>query len=172
MRAGVAVSLLMLACGARAELVVIYDNGHTAPLAPLLEVFRDEAPTAPPAIRAVPDLGAADLARLLPIRTPELTPGPLTPRALVLPNGATIPRPLFLVGADSRSRQWLAQHRTKLLEIGAVGMLVQAESLEEIRAIADLAQGLAILPASASDIARHLQLDRLPVLISSRGIEQ
>lgn len=172
MRAGVAVSLLVLGCSARAELVVIYDSGHTTPLAPLLEVFRDEAPTAPPAIRAVPDLGAADLARLLPIRTPELTPGPLTPRPLALPKGATIPRPLFLVGADPRSRHWLAEHRARLLAIGAIGMLVQAESLEDVHAIARLAQGLPILPASASDIARHLKLDRVPVLISSRGIEQ
>ena len=64
-----------------AELTVIYDSGNTQPIAPFLEVF--EAPDAPPPRLTMPQpplLGAADLANLLPIRSPGLTPGRVTPR--------------------------------------------------------------------------------------------
>ena len=57
-------------------------------------------------------------------------------------------------------------------DIGAVGMLVQAETREDLRAIAELADGLSILPASASDIVKALGISHYPVLISARGIEQ
>ena len=70
-----------------------------------------------------------------------------------------------------RSRRWLAQHRERLAEIGAVGMLVQAESVGDLKAIARIADGLPILPAPASDIARVLGIEHFPVLISRRGIE-
>lgn len=96
----------------------------------------------------------------------------MSPRPLSLPNGAALPRPLFLIGADSRSRHWLEMHRERLAEIHAVGMLVDADSKADLEAIAAIARGLPILPASATDIAESLGLKHIPVLISRRGIEQ
>lgn len=154
-----------------AELAVIYDSGATKPLARYLEAF-SELTAAAVETQPGDDLGVADLSRLLPIRTPALTPGPVTPRPLSLPNGATLPRPLFLIGADPQSRQWLEMHRERLAEIHAVGMLVNAESVADLEAIAAIARGLPILPAAATDIAESLGLKHIPVLISRRGIEQ
>jgi integrating conjugative element protein (TIGR03765 family) len=51
-------------------------------------------------------------------------------------------------------------------------MLVQADTLEDLRTIAELADGLPILPASASDIAKALGVSHYPVLISTHAIEQ
>jgi integrating conjugative element protein (TIGR03765 family) len=51
-------------------------------------------------------------------------------------------------------------------------MLVQAETLEDLRVIAELANGLSILPASGSDIAKALGISHYPVLISTHSIEQ
>ena len=159
---------------ARAELSIIYDSGNTQPLAPFLAVFGETPPTAP--AQGSPnepgDLGTADLSRLLPIRSSGLTSGLVTRRALTLPNNGALPRPFFLIGADERSRAWLAMHHDQLLAIGAVGMLVQADSVRDLEAIARLADGLPILPASATDIAKALGLQHFPVLISRRGIEQ
>lgn len=157
---------------ALAELAVIYDSGATEPLAPYLEAFGELPPAAPVEAQPSTRLGAADLSRLLPIRTPALTPGPVSPRPLSLPNGATLPRPFFLIGADPQSRHWLETHREPLAEIHAVGMLVNAESAADLEAIAGIARGLPILPASATDIAQALGLEHIPVLISRRGIEQ
>jgi integrating conjugative element protein (TIGR03765 family) len=81
-------------------------------------------------------------------------------------------RPFFMIGSDSWSRQWLQVHRDSLKEIGAVGMLVQADTLADLRAIAELADDLSILPASGADIAQALGISHYPVLISAQGIEQ
>jgi len=66
----------------------------------------------------------------------------------------------------------LSQYRDRLLEIGAVGMLVQAETTADLEAIAKIGQGLQIMPASGSDIARALGIKHYPILVSKEGIEQ
>ena len=154
---------------ARAELTVIYDSGHTQPIAPFLEVFEsaEGMPQQNP-IPTKPRLGAADPKAWLPIQSPGLSLGPVQARAHDRP----FTRPFFLMGSDTRSRQWLQTHRERLKEIGAVGMLVQAETMEDLRMIARLADGLSILPASGSDIAKALGVSHYPVLISAHGIEQ
>ena len=113
-------------------------------------------------------MGAAELERLLPIRSPGLTPG----RVARLDSKRPFARPFFLIGSDGLSREWFATHRDRLAEIGAVGMLVEAETLDDLHAIAAIADGLPILPASASDIAEALGLSHYPVLITKDGIEQ
>lgn len=163
----------LLCSAVRAGIAVIYDSGTTQPLAPLLGVFGEAPAMAPierpqsPAAR-----GAADTSRLLPIRSPGLTPGPVTRRPVTLPNNGTLTQPFFLIGSDEKSRAWLVTHRGRLETIGAVGMLVQADSVADLEAIAALADGLPILPAPASDIARSLGIQHFPVLISRLGIEQ
>ena len=170
---GIWLSILMAPSLASAELTVIYDSGKTQPLAPFLEVFdegdsQEKGPqisTSPPETQA---LGAADIERLLPIHSPGLTPGRVEPQTIQQP----FARPFFLIGSDPFSREWLAIHRDRLSEIGAVGMLVEAATLDDLRAIAEIAQGLPILPASANDIAEALDLVHYPVLITKDGIEQ
>jgi len=62
-------------------------------------------------------------------------------------------RPFFLIGSDALSRQWLLEHRDRLKAIGAVGMLVQADTRDDLRTIAELAVGLSMQRAPARDIA-------------------
>jgi integrating conjugative element protein (TIGR03765 family) len=169
---GAALVLPSLVSGvARSELEVIYDSGTTQPLAPFLEIFGG-TPTPRAAVRSGDDLGAADTSRLLPIRSPGLTPGLVARRQVKLSDPGRIPRPFFLIGSDLRSREWLATHRDRLEQLGAVGMLVQADSVEDLEEMARIAEGLPVLPASATDIARALGLEHFPVLVSRRGIEQ
>ena len=154
---------------AGAALTVIYDNGNTQPIAPFLEAFEsaDESPQQSP-VSKKPQLGAADPQAWLPIQSPGLTLGLVQTRSHDRP----FARPFFLIGSDAHSQQWLQDHRERLKEIGAVGMLVQADTLEDLRTIAALADGLSILPASASDIAQALGISHYPVLISAHAIEQ
>lgn len=152
------------------EVTVIHDSGNTRPLAPYLEIIdRTETATNPPTgTPNRPRLGAADVQTLLPIRSPGLSPGPVKAR----PHNRPFSRPFFLIGSDDRSRRWLVEYRERLKAIGAIGMLVQAETQEDLRNIARLANGLPILPASAADIATALGISHYPVLITSQGIEQ
>ncbi len=166
---GVVTVCLLLPAMVQAELTVIYDSGNTKPITPYLEAFRpaDEMPQRSQA-SATPQQGAADAKALLPINSPGLTPGQVQARRHHKP----FSRPFFLIGSDDRSRQWLVQYHDRLKEIGAVGMLVQAETLEDLRTIARLADGLSITPASADDIAKALGISHYPVLITLQGIEQ
>jgi integrating conjugative element protein (TIGR03765 family) len=153
---------------AGAAVTVIYDSGATRPLAPFHESLKGSTPPTRPPSTGAPRLGAGDVRTLLPIRSPGLSPGPVPARSQDRP----FSRPFFLIGSDDRSRQWLMKHRDRLKEIGAVGMLVQAETLEDLRATAELAMGLPIMPASGADIAAELHISHYPVLVTSRGIEQ
>ncbi len=162
--------MVFVPMSALAQLVVLYDDGQTYPLAPFLGVVA--FPDAPPVAPAVNDLGAADPVRLLPLRSPGLTPGPVPLRSLPELYQNTLTRPVFLVGADPRSQTWLRQHRSLLLSLGAVGLLVQAETSEDLHTMATIAAGLPLLPTAATDLIATLALTHIPVLISKRGIEQ
>ncbi len=162
-------TLILAPIVAAAPLIVIYDTGDTRPIAPFLEILqRSELAATDKASPPTPALGAADLSALLPIRSPTLSPGRVVRREIDQP----FARPFFLVGADALSREWLATNRERLLVIGAVGMLVEADTIDDVQAIAEIAGGLPILPASATDIASALGLRHYPVLISRHGIEQ
>ncbi len=165
----IVMSCLLVSVVGQAELTVIHDSGNTQPIAPFLEVFQtqDGLPQQSQ-VPTRPQLGAADPKAWLPIQSPGLTPGSVQARAHDRP----FMRPFFLIGSDTRSRQWLQAHLDRLKQIGAVGMLVQADSMDDLRTMARLADGLSIMPASGSDIAKALSVSHYPVLISAHGIEQ
>ena len=177
---------ILVGSPAFAELAVIYDSGRTRPLEPLLspllaeERQPDEIAHADGSIGQDPVPGRRPgegmLARLLPVRSPGLQVGALTDTELSpevrtrLAQGN--PRPFFLVGSDEASLRWLVANAKILREIGAVGLLVQAESEEDIRRVAGAAQGVSITPGSGSDLARVLGIRHYPVLITKDGITQ
>ena len=160
--------LLGITSFAAAELTVIFDNGQARPLSDFLGPLDAGKPdNHSPSINK-PLLGAADVELLLPIRSPELTPGKITPREHNVP----FARAFFLIGSDTISKRWLKQHRKALKEMGAVGLLVEAATLEDLRAIAEITDGLPVAPASGSDIAKALGIRHYPVGISGGRIWQ
>jgi len=145
--------------------IIIHDTGRGLSLAPYFEPLKGTDAEAAPAVR-VPD-SVAD--GLLPIHTPEMSPGTVVKRPL---NKPELTQPLFLIGPDARSLEWLRRHRERLIQINAIGMLVEANTTNDLQAVANISKGLRIMPASASDIARLLGLTHYPVLIARSGIEQ
>ena len=164
-----------------AELTVIYDTGHTKPIAPLLKPFVSDQvlPDHPGTAADSADqkaLTGATLSNLLPVRSPGMLVGDLAGRQLKPGVQARLakgnPRPFFLIGSDRVSLDWLATHRDTLKSLGAVGMLVQADTEQDVRHVAEITQGLSITIGSGSDVAGALGVDRYPVLITRDGITQ
>lgn len=162
-----------------AEPVVIFDAGNTLPLEPYrAAVTVQPTPSAnpgasPPGFPSA--TGRFDQNRRLPIRTPEMTPGVLTEQTMTPDRRerlSLLPHPVFLVGADSHSLSWLVQHRERLKNLGAVGLLVQADNADELAAVERVAGNLVIVPTSGSMLAQRLGLQHYPVLISRAGLEQ
>ena len=149
-------------------LTVIYDSEDTQPIAPYLDVLRAPGETDEGIETSSPSLGAADVAVLLPIHSPGLTPGPVQRKEIDRPFAA----PLFLIGCDRRSAQWLQANRSRLLAMGAVGLVVDVPDVQALTRLAELAGGLTLLPASGSDLAQRLGLDHYPVLITQDAISQ
>ena len=154
--------------GSATALTVLYDSGDTQPIAPYLDVLRAPGETDEGIETSSPSLGAADVAQLLPIQSPGLTPGPVQRKTIDRPFAA----PLFLIGCDLRSAQWLEANRSRLLAMGAVGLVVDVPDLKALTRLATLAGGLTLLPGSGSDLAQTLGLRHYPVLITSDSIAQ
>ncbi len=160
--------LMVAARAFAAPLTVIYDSGDTQPLAPFLDVFRESPEDKRADAATANSLGAAEFRQLLPITSPQLTPGPVAAKKISRPFTA----PMFLIGSDPLSARWLIQHRARLVKLGAVGLIVEVPDEVALQKIIELATGLTLLPASGSDLAKSLSLAHYPVLITQDGIEQ
>jgi len=163
-------TVLLIACTlssgtAIAAPTVIYDSGKTEPMSQYLASIKTEAPHSgirpPPAVN--PPL------ENLPVRTPEMTPGPVTAKRIDQPH---LSRPLFLLGSDDRSKSWLAQYRDKLIEAHAVGMIVDVETNRDLENLKRIGKGLQMVAAPGGQLAKQLGLTHYPVLISKSSIEQ
>ena len=149
-------------------LTVIYDSRATQSIAPYLQILKDPTESDDTEAPQIPSLGAADLSQLLPIHSPGLTPGSVTRTAISRPYSA----PLFLIGCDPLSTRWLSANRSRLAHLGAVGMVVEVADEAALQHITELAGGLPLLPASATDLAAKLGITHYPVLITQDSFEQ
>ncbi|WP_127958581.1 integrating conjugative element protein [Serratia microhaemolytica] len=161
----IALPLMLLSLSGQAELRVIADLGGESTEAYFESINKQEETALSPPL-STPSVSG--LAAMLPVRTPELSPGAVADRPLNLPGiGA-----LFLVGDDALSRAWLIQHAATLRERRAVGMIVNVERIEAVQALRDAVPQLLLVPASGSELAQRLQLQHYPVLISDSLLTQ
>ncbi|MDE9536637.1 integrating conjugative element protein [Xenorhabdus bovienii] len=110
----------------------------------------------------------ANEAAMLPVKTPTLTPGKVASRPLQLPGiGA-----LFLIGDDPDSRQWLSQNAAILTKRHAVGLVVNVSEMAGLQSLRASAPDLLLSPASGTELARRLQLQHYPVLITETALSQ
>ncbi|WP_340618159.1 integrating conjugative element protein [Xenorhabdus entomophaga] len=156
--------LWMSAC--QAELNVIADLGgkEAAPFYAGIHAQSDDI-TLPPQHFSPEQAGEATM---LPVKTPELTPGKVANRLLQLPGiGA-----LFLIGDDPDSRQWLSQHAARLKQLHAVGLIVNVSEMAALQSLRALVPDLLLSPASGTELARRLRLQHYPVLITETTLSQ
>ncbi len=113
--------------------------------------------------------GKVRVPHAFPIRTPEMTPGRVTPSRHAFTG---VQRPLCVVGTDPWSQRWAANRRARLLELGAVCLVVQAKTTQDVEALRATLAPVPTIAASASDLARRLGLTHYPVLLSGEGVEQ
>ena len=151
---------LLTAASSFAAPYIIYDSGQTLPLpAPRRSV---QATFAPPA-------GPADTVKRFPVRTPAMQPGRVRARRIDRPG---LTHPVFIVGADPISLQWLHLHAAQLKKHHATGIAVNVENARQLQQLQKAAGGIAISPVPGQKIARQLSLSRYPVLVSKTRIEQ
>lgn len=152
-------------------LIVVEDRGGTSAL-PYYEALnlqpRGPGLAKPPfTVPALPSRAAGE-ADMLPVRSTKLTPGRVARRVIEAPGL----QPFFLVGDDAASHAWLHRHAATLRDRGAVGLVVNVESIQALARLRDSAPGVQLAPVAADDLANRLGVRHYPVLITSTGIEQ
>ena len=167
---------------------VLYDQGPTRPLAdyvepvpplsvlPSWQASQQAQGHAPPDTQILQGLPSPPPPEPIipghayPLDTPGLTPGPMEPRRVRMPQ--LVSAPFFLVGNDPQSIGWLARFGGRLAAMGAVGFLVKAESEADLQSVRRLAPGIPITPLDATPLAKALGLAHYPVLVTAGWVEQ
>lgn len=159
---------LSVPAAAQAALTVVADLGgqSTAEYFAGINAQRGESDAPPQSVS--PEKLKPVVTSVLPISTPELTPGTVEARPLHLPGM----RATFLIGDDEMSRRWLALRRDQLIQLNAVGYVVNVANVAAWNDLQQQASGLELVPVSGSDLAGRLNLSHYPVLISEKGLEQ
>lgn len=162
---------LALAGAAQAELTVVADYGG-APALPYYAAIKAAGVSEADAYSAMNEaraLGPISEADMLPVHSRRLAPGPVAARRPHLPAHMTA---FFLLGTDALSRRWLKQRATRLLELHAVGLVVDVDSAAQLRQLRRLGNGLVLRPVAGDDLAERLNLSHYPVLITATAIQQ
>lgn len=145
------------------KLTVVADHGGVS----ALPYYQELAPQGSASSKSVFEGAKIKPQSVFPVKTPELTPGTVQGRVINAPGL----RPVFLIGDDERSQAWLQQRRDQLVQISAVGLVVNVASEGRLNAMKAWAPGLPLAPTSGSDIATRLGLSHYPVLITPTTIQ-
>ena len=107
---------------------------------------------------------------MLPVATEELAigrlPSPFIPKKLP---GASYP--VLLVGADETSYRWLHANQETFRSMGAVGIVVNVETLAQLKQL-EAVSGIRMNPVNGADFATMWGIQNYPVLITAEGIHQ
>lgn len=162
---------LPLASRAGEPLILVEDRGGTSAL-PYYEALSLQPRANTPARSPIPatqiPATPADEAAMLPVRSAKLTPGTVARRVIEAPGL----RPFVVVGDDEASQAWLRRHAASLRERGAVGLVVNVETVQGLARLRALASGVPLAPVSGDDLAERLGLRHYPALVTATGIEQ
>lgn len=112
-------------------------------------------------------LSAADLLQgMVPVTTPQLTPGKVEGRTLK----QSVSTPLFIVGDDALSHRWLSAKRDYLASIGAMGMVVNVQTKAGWQRFKRY--HLTLYPVAGRDFATAFGLRHYPALIEHGELKQ
>lgn len=149
-----------------AELKIIADFGGESAVRfyePIQPVHSPDAPKHPD---AVPAQLTED--QLLPVVSHKWSVGRVETKAFNLPGAL----PMFLIGADDFSQQWLYQNREKLTKMNAMGLVINVQTVNEMRALRNIIPQLTLMPAPADTLADRLKIYHYPLLLTAEGVSQ
>ena len=164
-RGWLAVCIVTSASTCLAGVTTIHDAGPTVPIGPFMAVLSPEAVPQATALRPPANI---TLPVAFPVTTPSMRPGQLR-SAIRLRSAGGLASPIFLLGDDTLSRQWLATNRNRLHRASATGLVVNVASLDAFRSLRALAPQVPMAAAPAEDLARQASLSVYPLFVSADG---
>lgn len=141
------------------EPMIIHDSGRTVSIKHYFETLNL------PEEQKIP----VEKSKYENIKTPEMTVGKVQTKKVNLP---MLMSPIFLVGTDNQSKQWLSSNKGALIKMSAIGMIINTTSEQDTVDTLNLASGLMVTTASASTLARRFKLRHYPILITKSRVQQ
>lgn len=147
----------------RIEPDVVYQGGDSIPTQPYISRVLQGRGRAPLKDLPVPE-GVSPLEEALP-----LVPSPLTPGAPQYAIREGLIRPLFIMGMDLQSLNWLVGASLTLAELGAQGLVVEASNRQDWLALQAAASeaGIALSLFRADSLAELYGVTTYPVVFLS-----
>lgn len=108
--------------------------------------------------------------QMLPVKTPQLTPGKIYFTSANQVTDATLPQPLFIVGDDALSHKWLTHHEKKLKSLNAIGIIVNVKTEQGLNRFKQYV--LRMYPVQGHDFANTFSIKHYPVLINNGRLTQ
>ena len=106
-----------------------------------------------------------------PVVTKEMSVGPIGEEEGRGAQYAAAFRPLFIVGYDAVSIDWLKANAEVLIKHNAVGYVANVNSKEEMDYLAHLLDDkLLLLPMNVSEISAQLKIKHYPFYIDNTGV--
>lgn len=106
-----------------------------------------------------------------PVTTSLMQPGVMQSQSLPLPIEPWLTRPIFFIGDDSESANWIKKNETLLLTLGAIGVVIQVPDVQTFKKLRR-STSLSLVPHEAVSIQRRLNaigVRQFPVLLMDNG---
>jgi integrating conjugative element protein (TIGR03765 family) len=79
--------------------------------------------------------------------------------------------PLFIIGDDDVSKQWLKNNSAMLKKKKAIGLVVNVRSNEQMNALQALVgQSVLLQPTNGDKLAQHLKIQHYPFYVDNSGV--
>lgn len=105
-----------------------------------------------------------------PITTKSMTVGRVTESEANI-NYSLSPKPMFIIGYDVVSINWLKENRDFLADKSAVGFVINVDNDEQMRELDKIAGAdIVMQPMSGEGMARNLNIRHYPFYMDSNGV--
>jgi integrating conjugative element protein (TIGR03765 family) len=113
-----------------------------------------------------PEVPPISIEQFLPVASRTMAVGPFDAEH----RSTGIVQPFFIVGCDEVSLEWIEINHSRLLDLKAFGLVVNAPDLAAYERLEQAAEGLLIRPVVGDLLAEHLGITRYPALVTADGI--
>ena len=101
--------------------------------------------------------------------TSQLTLGVVQSRTL---SASGLVQPIFMIGYDKTSAQWLSERYSVLKNLNALGLVVNVPTAQAMAELQTIVPDLLLQPISGDDLADSIGVKHYPILITKTSIEQ
>ena len=116
-------------------------------------------------------IGRRFMASHIPVSSKSLRVGRVTEAEATEVPYHMVSRPLFIIGYDPVSIQWLSNNREFLASNNAVGLVVSVQTVEQMNELQRIAgKGITMQPSPGDRLAEHMRIRHYPFYMDSHGV--